>query len=64
MSAAPPAVAWLNYSGDTTAALDVGDRMGPNTIGEYLWVVSASYDPTADRTRVGLTYLNPKGWSR
>lgn len=56
-------VTWLNYPGDVTAAvaelIDNRVPMGPNTIGEWLWPVSASFDVTADRTRVGFSYLPP-----
>ena len=59
---APHATTWLTYRGDVTAGATVGMAMGPNTLGETLWVVSAVYDPQADRTRVGLTYMSPAGW--
>lgn len=62
--AIPKAVTWLNYRGDVTAAVPVGTRMGPNTLKEHLWVVSAEYDLQRDQTRVGFTYLNPAGWLR
>lgn len=56
-------VTWANYPGDVTAAVvELIDRavpMGPNTIGEWLWPVSASFDPARQRTRVGFSYLPP-----
>ena len=55
------ATVWVNYPGDVTAAvvelIDDGTPMGPNTIGEWLWPVSASFDPALKRTRVGFSYL-------
>lgn len=58
-----PATTWANYPGDVTAAvaelIDNETPMGPNTIGEWLWPVSASFDPALKRTRVGFSYLMP-----
>ena len=34
----------------------VGEVKGPNTIGEHLAAVEATYDPEADKTRVGFAY--------
>lgn len=52
-----------NYRGDVTAAIqrdiESGQPKGPNNLGEFLWPVTATYDPQADRTRVGFTYLPP-----
>lgn len=57
------ATTWANYPGDVTAAvaelIDNETPMGPNTIGEWLWPVSASFDPALKRTRVGFSYLQP-----
>lgn len=44
----------LNYHGDTRGNL--GQIMGPNTMGEYLTVVEEVYNPDTDRTRLGLAY--------
>ena len=56
-------VTWLNYPGDVTGGvvelIDHRVPMGPDTIGEWLWPVSASYDVATDRTRVGFSYLPP-----
>lgn len=48
---------FLNYSGRVT--IDPLKAMGPNTMGESLWPVTAEYDAETDKTRVGLTYIAP-----
>lgn len=57
------ATTWVNYPGDVTGAVvDLLDRsvpMGPNTIGEWLWPVSAAFDAGLKRTRVGFSYIAP-----
>lgn len=51
----PEAYKFLHYTGDHRHA--VGRVMGPTYSGaEVLTVVSATYDPTTDRTRLGLAY--------
>ena len=50
----PPAVRFANYPGDVTHV--VGEVKGPNLLGEVLTAVSAEYDSTADRTRVGFAF--------
>lgn len=50
-------VTHLNYPGNI--ALDPDSKVGPGTLGEYLYPVAASYDPEADRTRVGFSYIAP-----
>lgn len=55
----PVAVTWLNYQGDVTTNIEIGRPMGPNTLGEFLYVVDAHYDSTTDKTRVGLSYVRP-----
>lgn len=56
-------VTWLNYPGDVTAGivelLERSIPMGPNTIGEWLWPVSAAFDVETNRTRVGFSYVQP-----
>lgn len=54
----PAAVRFANYPGDRTQGV-IGQRMGPNTTGEYLWVVAAEYDAATDKTRLGFSYINP-----
>ncbi|WP_032375989.1 hypothetical protein [Rhodococcoides fascians] len=39
-----------NYRGNTTDV--IGQRVGPNRMGEHFKAVSAEYDPSTDRTRV------------
>lgn len=55
----------INYPGNVTAGIarDIatGIPYGPNYMGELMWPVDATYDPDTDRTRVGLTFLAPKG---
>lgn len=51
-------VQWLNYNGDQRAILD-GPPLGPITIGELLYPVTAVYDAVRDSTRVGLSYIAP-----
>lgn len=40
----PVAVRWLNYHGDVSDGLSVGQPKGPNTFGEVLYVVDWAYD--------------------
>lgn len=54
MTETPKATTHLNYRGDRRG--QVGRVMGPNTLNERLTVVEESYDPDADRTRLGLAY--------
>lgn len=53
-------VTFLNYNGDQRHILD-GPPLGPNTMGELLYPVTAEYDAVTDRTRVGLSYVAPRG---
>jgi hypothetical protein len=50
-------VAHLNYPGNLR--IDPDRALGPNQMGERLYPVEASYDPDADKTRVGLSYIAP-----
>jgi hypothetical protein len=50
-------VTWLNYNG--RVSINPGRPMGPNTLGEYLWPVTAQYDEATDRTCVGLSHIAP-----
>lgn len=52
------AVAFANYPGDQTA--NTRTTMGPNTLGEYLYQVSATYDAGTDKTRLGFSYMPPR----
>jgi hypothetical protein len=49
-----PAVRHATYPGDQSAA--VGQVKGPTTMGEYVRIVDADYDPASDRTRLGFTF--------
>lgn len=49
-------VRWATYRGDCTGILSEGPK-GPNTMGELLWPVSATYDPESRTTRVGFSYV-------
>lgn len=51
-------VDFANYKGDVRGILKEG-RKGPNTLGEWLWPVSADYDPETDTTRVGFSLMEP-----
>lgn len=51
---APANAGHLSYRGDRRST--VGQIMGPNLLGEYLIAVDATYDPAANRTRVGFDY--------
>lgn len=51
-------VAFLNYNGDQRHILN-GPPLGPNTIGELLYPVTAEYDDTSNKTRIGLSYIAP-----
>lgn len=44
----------LNYDGDVTSC--VGQIMGPNTMGEFLEAIAATYETATDRTVVTLAY--------
>lgn len=54
MNAARVPCRFATYRGDVRHI--VGEIKGPNTIGEHLTAVSADYDETTDRTRVGFAY--------
>lgn len=45
---------WATYNGECRES--VGEVMGPNTMGEYLTVVEALYDPDSNTTRLGFSY--------
>lgn len=45
---------YANYNGDVTHI--VGEVKGPNTLGEMLTAVSATYDSATDTTRVAFRY--------
>lgn len=49
---------WCTYTGDVTNG--VREPAGPNTMGELLWPVVASYDPESGKTRVGWSLIPPK----
>lgn len=53
-----PAVAWCTYPG--TIKIDRTKPMGPNTLGEALWPVEATYDAEENETRVGFSYVAPE----
>lgn len=48
------AARYATYPGDTTHI--IGEVKGPNTWGEHLTAVTAEYDHTTDKTRVGFAY--------
>lgn len=50
---------YLNYRGDVTAEQWLGRRVGPNTLGERLFVIDWTYDDESDLTTVGLAYIDP-----
>lgn len=50
-----PNAGFLNYAGDVTKDA-VGQVVGPNSFREMLIAVEATYDPEADKTRVGFDY--------
>jgi hypothetical protein len=52
-------VQFATYKGDVRSILADG-RKGPNTIGEWLYPVTADYDPETNRTRVGFSYIAPE----
>lgn len=58
-----PATAHMNYRRHVVVAIrEVAERglaMGPTTMREPLYPVSAVYDPETGRTRVGFSYLAP-----
>lgn len=45
---------FLNFKGVLDS--QVGTILGPNTMGEYLTVVTQDYDVENDKTRLGLVY--------
>lgn len=47
----------LNYPGDVRDA--VGQKVGPNLLGEWLWITAATYDPDTDMTKAVLAYRPP-----
>lgn len=62
MSDTRQAVRWATYPGDARNILTEGPK-GPNTIGEALWPVTAEFDPEANKTRVGFSYVAPEAVS-
>lgn len=50
----------LNYRGDVTAGLEVGQAKGPTTYGAAMYVVGWEYDEAADMTRVGMSAVRPE----
>lgn len=54
-----------NYHRDVTAAIrrqiENGQPMGPNYMGELMWPVTSTYDPSTGVTRVGFTLIPPQG---
>ena len=54
----PKAVRWATYPGDVRHMVEPerGEQVGPNTMGEYLVAVEATYDEEANKTRVGFAY--------
>lgn len=59
-----PAMGFANYKGDVTASIErdieEGRPFGPNYMGELMWPVSATYDATVDKTRVGFALQAPE----
>lgn len=51
----PVAVRFANYPGNVTHI--IGEVKGPNALGESLRAVSADYDESTNKTRVGFSYL-------
>lgn len=49
----------LNYKGDVTDGLAVGQAMGPTTYGGLMYVVDWEYDLETNRTRVGMSAVKP-----
>lgn len=54
---APKAVRYATYPGDCTHI--VGEVKCPNTFGELLTAVEATFDPSTGSTRVGFAYGVP-----
>jgi hypothetical protein len=53
------AQSYLNYRGDITAGLEIGQVKGPTTYRAPMYVVDWEYDAGADLTRVGMSAVNP-----
>jgi hypothetical protein len=56
------AVNWLTYNGDHRHLVSHDGEsvaLGPNTYGELMYPVTATYDDVADKTRVGLSPIAP-----
>lgn len=51
-------VRFLNYPGDVRGILNEG-RKGPTMFNEWVYPVTASYDPKTNKTRVGFSYIAP-----
>ena len=65
MSDARKPTSFLNYTGDRRGILnDPATRLGPNTLGEWLYPVTAEYDAEKNRTRVGLSLVAPEAVAR
>lgn len=47
----------MNYKGRLSNQL--GTRMGPNTLNEYMWVREQSYDKNTDTTTLEFQYFEP-----
>lgn len=56
-------IGFANYPGDVVEAIALdaidGRPFGPNYMGERMWPVTADYDPTTDKTRVGFSLMAP-----
>lgn len=55
----PLAYSYLNFPGDVTADLKVGQAMGPDWWGQPKFVVSFDYNAELDRTEVGMSPVRP-----
>lgn len=55
----PVAQSYLNYPGDVTSGLFVGQAKGPTTYGGLMYVVGWEYRADQDVTVVGMSAVNP-----
>lgn len=51
-------VQFATYNGDVRSILNDGGK-GPNTLGEWLYPVTAEYDAETKKTRVGFSFIAP-----
>lgn len=47
---------FATYPGDVAHMAKRHEVVGPNTLGEFMTAIAATYDPATDKTRVGFDF--------